>query len=342
MYIYILPVSGGRFPQQLGHLKVLGNAGYKPDLVMSCSGGNIVAYVGLYANWDITSKQDMVLQHLYGLINIESWNSPMFKFIPDILMLLNKGSIFKNIGDVNPFRRSFNKETIKETEIWTSAYNRLHDKLGCFCNLNKSEAIINSEKLLDDTTLMPLVYLDGDIDQLYLVCKASASIPAVFPQVWINDMPYNDGGVACASPFVSLCPAVQNLMLTKPIHFIYFNPRPLYQNNVYDGDKAITNIFLATRNLSRFGIHADLSLIKSIMVAHGEVHHKYIQYATINDLTAWDENNKNYKHSLMEISPKSINEISILNMDRTEISAMMEESSENFALRQWWVLLDEK
>lgn len=337
MQLYVIPSSGGRFPNQLAYLKILGNIGIKPDLVLSCSGGNICAYTAMFANWNIEKKSEMILQTIYNMAVVESWIPPAFNFIPNAVMLTTKGSIFKNFGDQNTFMRLFTKDNIKRTEIWTSAYNRLHDKIECFCNLHKSECYIRKD-VTDENMVLENKYLDGDIEKIYQVGRASASIPSVFPQIWIDNVPYSDGGVASASPLGALGPAIQDIMRNQSVHFVYMNPRSIIHERPYQGNSALSNILITYHNTTRFNTFSEEIMIKSMLAGYGNIEYKYIENATQKDVIEWEKTKKNYKHSFIEWTPRSIRCLNLLNFDRSEIADMMDETSKNFSLRMWWVV----
>jgi hypothetical protein len=339
MYIYILPISGGRFPNQLAGLRVIGRTGIKPDVVMACSGGNICAYSAMYADWLIDKKMDMILQNLYNLLSIETWTSPMFNFLPNAISLFRYGTVFKSIGNENTFKRCYTTTSIKKTEIWTNVFNCLHDRMECFCNMGPDEAILKPDHV-DPTYALPPVYMDGNIDTAYLVSKASASVPTIFPQVWINNQPYSDGGVVASSPLVYFGPTLQKLMKTQPIHFIYMNPRPLKNSFSYDGDSINYTMKMMILNMGRFNLFSDEVLIRTLMASFGEIHTKVIDNGTDKDLIQWYENQKYYLHSFLEMTPKSNYHIDILNVDQTRISEIVDEVSENYAIRLWWVEKD--
>ena len=336
MQLYVIPSSGGRFPNQLGFLKILGILGIKPDLVLSCSGGNICAYTAMFADWNIEKKIDIILQTIYNMAVVESWIPSIFNFIPDAVMLTTKGSIFKDFGDRNSFVRLFNDINIKKTEIWSSTYNRLHDKLECFCNLDINECYIQTN-VEDENMVLPNKYLNGNIDKIYQVGRASASIPGVFPQIWIDNAPYSDGGIASASPLGALGPAIQNIMKNQSVHFVYLNPRSITHERPYQGDNSISNLLITYYNTTRFNTFSEELMVRTMLAGYGTLEYKYIEKASAKDLLEWEADKKNYKHSLVEFTPISIRCLNLLKFDRAEISDLMEETSENFSLRMWWV-----
>ena len=73
------------------------------------------------------------------------------------------------------------------------------------------------------------------------------------------------------------------------------------------------------------------------MASYGEIHTKEIDNGTDQDLIQWCENQKYYLHSFLELTPKSNYQIDILNVDQTRISEIVDEVSENYAIRLWWV-----
>jgi hypothetical protein len=99
----------------------------------------------------------------------------------------------------------------------------------------------------------------------------------------------------------------------------------------------MSNVNMMIHHMNRFGIATEEALIRSMMAHYGELNFKYVEKGSHEEIVQWHENKKYYRHSMLEISPKTLHQLNIFNIDRTEISEMMDEVSENYALRLWWV-----
>jgi hypothetical protein len=222
--IYILPVSGGGFPAQLALLaemydamsiikgKHISTKDYVPDLAMASSGGNVSIYTAMAGGW--TPEGIMRVVHDYeSAMFIRSWWPSFMTFLPTWLLGIFHGSIYRNgYGAYEFFKRRFTSDNIKQTEIWTGTYDIDKKKNQMFCNLGSRHSHIRQDHFSEEqpflTGSLPLIYLDGDLEQIALASQASASIPVVVSNVQINERNYADGGTVFASPLEPLVPEI--------------------------------------------------------------------------------------------------------------------------------------
>lgn len=258
MKIYVIPVSGGAFPVQIGIIKLLAKAtknpqtqkGLRPDLVLSSSGGNVAAYIAMMSDWNdigISRNCNLIDSSLFG----ESWTP---SFFPTWLVFPLTKSIFRNGQGVrNLFEYIFTPKSIQTTEIWTGAYNTVDQRATMFCNKSMKDSLIKD--VGDDTFIYDsdmCNYLNGDVTEISKACYASASIPFLTPGVKIGDKVYVDGGCAYASPMIPLSPLLREAIRKRPhlenIQIHYFCSYSM-------GDKFIDSIYSTSIGLL---IHSSL------------------------------------------------------------------------------------
>lgn len=207
MYAYVLPISGGYMPAQIQLLVTLAEAGYRPDVTFGCSGGNVASYLGLSSDWSPDTLRVMV-RKLCDSINLK----PKTKFTTVNIALglvSSEGGMYVETGVEDFFKKHVTSESIRRTEIWTAAYNKLSNRSVFFCNRSKNDSILSGDMDHRFASCEPVVYVgDDDPHHLYLVSKSSATIPMLLPDVFIGQEPYIDGGVNWSTPAV---PMLDNL-----------------------------------------------------------------------------------------------------------------------------------
>jgi len=244
--IYVGPVSGGGAMGQVGEIeyvtealskaaKALGrteSAEFIPDLCMGASGGNMALYLGLSGNWS-TGGITRVIQMLDPRMISRSWFPRGLDFLPSFILGIVEGSLFKDGYGSEALLKAFNSdENIQNVEIWSLTMNKTQQRASLFGNKKLTDSYISSttySPFIFKTT--PLIYMDGDLDQISKVIAASASIPLLFePKKIIGEDEYIDGGVAAASPFEFLSPEIYKIMkgITTPYQYEkVLNPYPM-------------------------------------------------------------------------------------------------------------------
>jgi len=245
--IFVLPVSGGRFPAQLGQLSEICSLVGAPDLVLGSSGGNISAFAGMAGRW--TSQG---IKRVSAKIRSNHFLSPwMGKLAPSALAFPLTGSIYgRGTGITDLLREEFPEEEspITRTEVWSGAYDTRMRLGQMFCNRAPDDSILSQHILSSDARTYNCaepIYCSGNISLLADVCYASAALPFIVGPAEINKKAYIDGGVMFASPLLPLQGAIKELSLTegRPIHMFYFEP---YDLNTYYDDTTLYGEFIST------------------------------------------------------------------------------------------------
>lgn len=218
MRIYVCPVSGGAFPLQLGLLAECGLAGLRPDIVMGSSGGNVAAYIGLASDWQAATIPTIATQ-VNTTMFAQSWWPRYLNFFPSLWLGTYMGSVYASgTGAFDLFKNNFRPDNIMATEMWTGTMNRETGKGQLFCNLRQEDAKIRRKECKDLSAsfrirdVMPLTYLDGNIESISSVAVASAAIPVLVPEQKIFGARYVDGGTLFSSPLTALQDCLMDLI----------------------------------------------------------------------------------------------------------------------------------
>jgi predicted acylesterase/phospholipase RssA len=274
--VYVLPISGPKFPVQLGFLELIydsltshgydGSSSYSPSLVLSTSGGNICAYLGLSSQWDSQMMRNKARE-----LTPEMFISDWCRLYPSWSMFPWTGALFRpGTGPGNLFRSIFTRDTVKATEIWTGTYNATREKAQLFCNLSEENSCLRSHmrssgrfenRILNH---LPHEYLDGHVARIASVSLASASIPVLTKGVEIDGDNYLDGGIMYSSPLPILCDDIKRKIKAscKPLRLIYFSSNPICdQKSSISLAKEINSLLIANCILDQ---KAAISLLSSI------------------------------------------------------------------------------
>jgi predicted acylesterase/phospholipase RssA len=216
--IYVLPVSGGWFAQQLMLLGQvyqarLLNAGgrfknaheYTPDICCASSGGNIAAYIAMAGDWTDNGIHK-VSSHIHSKIFCRNWWPDYMTFLPTWILGIFAGAMFRSGYGANILlEKIYTPSTIQKTEIWTGTYNETTKTCELFCNKTPGETHVwprTYNRFICKS--MPLNFLSGNMNEIGKSIIASASIPFIFDSQTIGNNEYYDGGVMYASPLTPL------------------------------------------------------------------------------------------------------------------------------------------
>ncbi len=352
MRIYICPVSGGAFPVQLSHINELSQKGIKPDLVLGSSGGNIAAYVGLASFWEKDKMHDII-----GLLSssmfASSWWPSYLSFLPSWFIGYFKGSVYADgTGASDIFTQFFTSDSIKATEIWTGTMNCDTTKGQLFCNRSREEARIQPEEPKWSSPsmssfwtrdCMPLTYLNGDVSFISQVTMASASIPVLVPEKMIQGNRYVDGGTLFSSPLTALQEQILSLLETETIiHFDYLSsfdlqathkisPQSLYDTGTSTFGELVKSLCVQDRSIA----------LEALRSNQKKNPHLKLYLVTLDGcpdaLRAIEELRSCYSPTVLEMCPLINTQLDILKFGPTEITHLMNQTSQNYKLRFWWL-----
>lgn len=315
MIIYVLPVSGGGFPAQLGLLKELFKAtkttdksGIRPDIVFASSGGNVASYIAMMGNWSDTgiSKNCKLID---ASLFVESWTPPFF---PTWIAFPLTKSVYRNGEGVKRlFEQVFTTNSIQTTEIWTGTYNATRQQAAMFCNRSLETALIKD--FGEDSYIYDMEasrYLNGNLLEIGKSCYASASIPYLTPGIVIGTDRYVDGGSMYASPLAAMSPRLTETLSSRkrdePIQIHYFCS--------YDMNAKFTDSFYSTT----VGLLIHSSLIQdrifavNLLKQYGKVRPVPLIYRNLNSKQLREVmNSLKLKSYVMAFFPKDSPSVSV-------------------------------
>jgi predicted acylesterase/phospholipase RssA len=327
MNLLILPVSGGAFVSQLYIVSQLCKYNFKPDVILSSSGGNVVAYLACAANWDFY-RLCLLSRNINKEFFYSYWNNILSV---NFLIGYFKGQLFnKGNGVKEFFNNYFNEENIKKYEIWTEAYNETKKKTRLFCNKNKHECVLNlSKKTIQIQKAMEPYFADGNISEICDYSIASASIPTIVPAQEFEKDLYVDGGVSSPSPVHLLQNSIIEHILetNKNLHIFYINIMNIEKNNddlntgenlIFNYKNLIENIFTNQKIVDR------VFTIQILKKMSNEKLDEIVFPFNKQNMKKYFQLKNEMKYSFLEIYPENKQSVNLLNFTTEDISKIVE------------------
>lgn len=322
-HTFVFPISGGAFPCQIGILRLLLEAGIKPDICMGTSGGNLTAYLGLASEWNPYRLQEICFD-INSKIFFKSWIAdPLSSFLPSYAGCLNRSSMF----DTNPEASKFfmncfdNSESrIKSTEMWTGVFNGTKDKHGLFLNRNPSfypDQFALSRMQTDEPMILkglPLIAKG---------CMASIAIPIFSPSITLNGEEYHDGGLLYASPASVLAPYITD----QGNHVTYINSLNFNCGKKTEQNKTLDNARYTFRRLTK-GINLlDKQKLEDCMGKPKETYiYPQIDVETMREI---QQHRRGYQKSLLILYPSGDEYLDITNFESRDVIKLSEKTYQN-------------
>lgn len=210
---YIFTISGSSFVKQLAALykiSMFSNDQFFPSLMVGASGGNVVAYIGLAANFNRTKivQYSSLLRTTHFVSN---WIRGPLQRISRSVGLILFGALYKPSVTIVAFlQRLFPKgQGISDVEIVTMSTSV--DTGAPYLVSNKSSSEFDG-----------VIPLSGNIDAIAKYGLASAAIPGIITPILIDGDRMMDGGIYSPSPFSPL----KSQFLHKNFKLVYFTHTP--------------------------------------------------------------------------------------------------------------------
>lgn len=327
MKIHVLPISGGGFVSQLGVYYMLSQVfRCKPDVSIGSSGGNIVAYIGMAADW----RPERILETA-GLINstlfVQSWTPDFF---PTWILFPVTQSVYRSAGGIERFFKTiFTPVSIRRTEIYTGTFNTSNERNTVFCNRTQSDSLLkyepndrSYEKSILDTD--PVVYLEGDLKLISNAVYASASIPYITQGVVIKGDVHIDGGSMYASPLISMTKMIERYFESNPdelvqmTYFCSYNMETLFGKGIVKSiSTLIHSLVLQDRNLA-------IVLFEKI-IKRKSVYKRYhkVDMSRLKSLFSPLEN----RHYLAILSPHESSEVNVTKFTGNDVKSIVEDTN---------------
>lgn len=331
--IIIAPISGTRLINQLAALVNVCEYDYKPDIILSASGGAVTTSLAAVSNFDLSSFKRNV-QELNSGEFISSWIPECLAFVPSWIVGFFQGSLYRHSRTYHAmFRKLAVPVTLKEYEVWVMAYNLDEKKPALFCSTSEEKAFL--KECFENCSIIRsdiFQYLNGNVDTFADAVIASSSIPTVVPPLCIKDKLYEDGGVVYASPFTPFRDQIEDL---ESFHLMYINGIDLNDQDFTVVDPQQRTIF------NTVDVTAS-AIVKSYLMQD-----RYSCYILIKskgpvtkmDITLEDyfANKHKWQYSLLEMYPDRYDEIDITDFTGEDLYIKMMEQREFIGCRVWFV-----
>lgn len=359
--ILILPVSGGGFPCQLAGLQHLCQIKYRPNLILASSGGNVSAYILLASTYH-KQKMERIVSELTPQFFVSPWT--LSNHLSIVRGFFN-GTVYNQGNGLHQFMESyFDSNSVRETEIWTGTYNKVRQKSQLFCNRSPSDSLIRFASIDQDLVqCLEPIYANGNVEHIANYTIASASIPALVPHQTIDGEHYTDGGIASASPLVTMQEAIIDVTRRSrsTLHLIYINSVDLSYsercpcfNLMDEGRQTMRDLIRSQTVIDRLSGHQIIRILglgsgvgseggggersNSKSNDGGIVYTKRF-HCSYKNLLRYLEYRKSMTTSMLEIFPGHENtniEINITSFKGYDISNMMHQVYDHCHCRLWY------
>lgn len=341
MYIYIASISGGFMPNQIGIISLLSQVGYRPDVGLGASGGNMALGISLMCDWNPAAIRAAVSRMSDELV-VKPWSPPQLRFLPNAIWGLIRGSLYDR-STQDPFMvKSQNIDLSTACEIWSLTFSKTHNSAKLFTNRS-----CGTTKLTYTTShinTQPLQYISGDYALFRDIAMASAAVPGVQREVIINDEEHADGGLLFASPFPVFSNNIRDLCKQNDVHLVYvaaFNESRPSHESLTTG--VIADGIWAMRVLTEAACRADLAGVISFLYSvpsfnhdTDTVHHKFLTGTLDNLRYAKTELDKT-KASVLEIRPKYNRSVDYTSFSPEDFISVVDLAQEHFEIRMYWI-----
>ena len=340
MYIFILPISGGRFVSQLAGLQYLCESNIKPDITLASSGGNVAAFIASAANWKWAGIERIARDLTNDLFSLP-WSN--ISIISNIICWFQASKCNEGRNITGYLNKYFTKETIMNDEIWTGTYNKDQKRTCLFCN--KKTSILDVSHIDYDLAQSTLpIFAHGDINLIGKYSTASASIPSLVPPQKIIGSLYEDGGVSSSSPLTVMSEPILNYVTTNKtsMHLIYINSINLSNHNQKSINNMADNLKETASNLVRSSVVNDrLAGYNLLKYFNTDINYKEFDcnYDNIEKIKLVQSI---INYSFLEIYPEITYEINIINFNGDDIINEIHKSYKNLKCRFWFIGSDNK
>ena len=335
MHVLILPISGNYFVEQIKSMYFLLENNYKADIIMSCSGGNVAAFLLEISNWNYNNILEES-KNIHSKMICRAWSPiPILNYFIGIY----NGKLNKDgIGFYDYFYSKY-KDKKFNTEIWTSVFNANQCKGMLYCNMCKDNAILKpkiDKKVYD---CLDPKYACFDIKTICKYTLASASVPIITSSVKIKDNFYVDGGLAGSSPYELL----EDSLLKKvkkdndQLHITYINSINFNKDKNYEGNGNILDNWLeVTRLLTRRLLAIDRSKCCDIIPEKNR-NYKHMNL-TLSDMKKLCDTRKYLNKSILEIMPEGndLEVIDFTNFDGNDLCEKLSDLPKKIEINFWW------
>ncbi len=344
--IYVLNASGGEFPNQLclmgevwkankiNKKKFNGYHDYAPDIVLGCSGGIVSTFLAMAGDW---SPQG--IEEICSYMDSEMFITTWLPFLPTYLVSPFTGSVFRHgYGVKYIFRNMYTPVSIQRSEVWIGTFDGTNGKEQFFCNKSEETSLIKKSKCKSDYSLfsiMPFIYLNGNVDKIAEVSAASASVPIITKSRNIEENTYADGCIMYASTLIPLVPQLREIIYENDykLQLIYFCS--------YNMEKSIGNSgFLSLAQPIRALIHSSIlkdrnSAVELLRSITYDVKYKHYINVSTEKLAKILDKAESKKHYIIFLYPMVDRGLDMTKFSHNDIMNVIEETKKCYGVHVW-------
>jgi hypothetical protein len=350
MHLLVLPVSGNKFPVQMGLLSVLLDENYDPDIIFGNSGGAVTAITALGGDWS-SSGIERLCRHLRPELFLQNWWPNSLSFIPSWSLGFFRGSVFNSNEELLDkfFETYLSTELLEQKELWIGASNESKVRPELFCNLSEEKSQVDREVFIrccqrdghwrEDS----IHYLDGNLRNMRIVTLSSASIPTLVPPQKYGDSNYSDGGVYHASPLSPMKSYLQHRANRESsFHITYINTTDIEDANTGSSVDFYPGIF-------RTGALTFANMISSLLCKDRDIGLNLILDKTykLNKISLrgnryilkkiLDFRENKCSRSFLELYTPNSSSIDLQSFKPEDVLEVIKETKEEYRCRFWWI-----
>jgi hypothetical protein len=326
--IYVCPVSGGSFVNQIGIFTLLTDNGLKPKLCLSSSGGAVSTYVALCGHWTTNGIYRVCEDLSSGLYARSWWGDRMGKYFKSGVIGIFKDAIYNSgSGGDEMLKKYLTRDSLDSCEIWLGTYNKNCGSAEMMCNRAYNNAYVKSE---DNIPSVPtrIRYLNGNMDNIAKSISASSCIPTVVPSVELQGEYFYDGGLLYASPLIPLCD-----YLPKCLKIIYINS--------FDMEKDKSEL-VDCSNIIKLGVGTVRETVTGLLIADKTFAIQMVtkcaimHYMHFTDIKKALEVYREADQAVLEIYPTAEQKVDMVSFTPKDVLTAIEKVRGNYACRLWW------
>lgn len=217
----IAPISGGSFVSQMAFFRLFAEIGYRPNIILSASGGSVSAFVANCCDWN-PDKMTTVFNDI---------SSNVFILRPFSIVSLLAFPFRLSLYYKSPYLQRFIKENVVKDptqpiiEQWALTVNTDKKLPQMNCNYPIGSTSFDP---MEYSTFVTTYHVQNGAQEMGEIVYASSAVPLAMQPGCVNGQKNVDGGMCLASPLSLLCSGMVDM--PQRIQMVYVS-----SYNVFEG-----------------------------------------------------------------------------------------------------------
>jgi hypothetical protein len=328
MDVWVAPISGGCLVSQIAAILALTDCGFKPELSLGASGGNVALWIGSLGKWN-PCKIAEICRQIDSSLFIEQ--NLVSDILPTKLLSVALGNAYRSNSNPDLFLKKHIKsqEDLLVDEIWIAAVVSRTGRVRLMCNKVCGDTIIKpTDYDINDFNTEELIYMNGDVRNIGKGIIASSSVPFVVNPTMLYGENCLDCGAKFASPLTPLKSEVQKYLC----HVVYISgfdvEASLRRANYRDVFDLIDTL---PAYISHGHILSDRAVARALVGDH--LHCREYDIDRLNDVMT---RCKKLESSCIEIFPVENYTIKITSFTAAQFCSQIDCARKNLRFRIWW------